>query len=215
MTTSQISTHHLTLRQAIATDVDWAAPLVFSAGPALFSYIFASPQAQAQDILRQAFVQPHHAFSYEHTQVVEVEGHPVGVLISYPGDFKQQADEKVHFVMARILPLRKLPKILVNIADFSRIKQDVSPDDYYILGMSVMPEFRNQGIGSYLLAQAEAQAQQWSCQNICADITYTNTSAKRLFERHHYAITCSKSTDRFHQMTRAGGLHRVSKTLNV
>lgn len=210
---SERSTQNVTLRPAIAADADWAAPLLFAAGPALFSYIFASPSDQAQDILHQAFSFPSHAFSYDHTQVVEVNQQAAGLMISYPGTIKRQADEKVHGVMARILPLRKLPKILVNLADLTRIKQDVALEDYYILGLSVLPEYRNQGLGSYLLTQADAQAVASKCRSMCLDITYTNTRARVLFERSGYQIICSKTTSRFEQMTRAGGLHRMMKPL--
>ena len=204
---------NITLRPAIADDVAWAAPLFFSAGPAVFSYIFASPFEESKAIFCQAFAYPQHALSYEHAQVVEVLNQPAGVMISYPGFLKRQADEKVHQVMARILPLRKLPKILVNLADLTRIKQDVSVQDYYILGLSVMPEFRSQGLGTYLLAQAEKQALSHHCQSLALDVTYNNTLARELFEHLGYRVTCSKSTQRFEQLTRSGGLHRMVKPL--
>ena len=203
----------LTLRRAIADDAEWAAALLFDAGPALFSYILASPPMQAQKLLQQAFTFPNHAFSYEHTQVAEMQGTPVGIMIGYSGDLKRQADEKVHFVMARLMPLQKLPKILVNVADLSRIKQDVKPSDYYILGISVLPAFRHQGIASYLLAEAEAEAEAQDCAAICVDVSYTNIPAQRLLEKRGYATVCSKTTDRFEQMTRSGGIHRMVKRL--
>ncbi|XGV96175.1 MAG: GNAT family N-acetyltransferase [Leptolyngbya sp. BL-A-14] len=205
---------NITLRPAIADDVDWAAPLFFAAGPALFSYIFASPFEESEAIFCQAFAYPQHALSYEHAQIVEVLDQPVGVMISYPGSLKRQADEKVHQVMARILPLRKLPKILVNLADLTRIKQDISAQDYYILGLSILPEFRQQGLGTYLLAQAEKQAYAHDCDAIALDVTYANTPARALFERLGYRVVCSKSTQRFEQLTRSGGLHRMVKPLD-
>lgn len=211
---SQLS-QQFTLRQAIATDVTWAAPLLFSSGPALFSYIFASPADQAQKILSQAFSQPSHAFSYEHTQVVEIEGQPAGLMVGYPGALKRQVDEKVHFVMARILPLKKLPKILVNVADLSRIKQDVELQDYYLLSLGILPEFRNQGLGKQLLKQAESQAAESACPSICLDVTFNNHAAQGLFNSRGYKVICSKTTDRFDRMTRAGGLHRMVKALEA
>lgn len=213
--TSLRSIENIALRRAIAPDVEWAAPLLFATGPALFSYIFAAPIDQAREIVRQAFVYPQHAFSYEHTQVIEVQGQPVGIMISYPGTLKRQADDKVHSVMARLIPLRRLPKILVNVADLTRIKQDVASADYYILGISIFSDFRNRGLGTYLLTQAEQQAREHGCQTVCADITYTNTRAKALLERNSYRISCSKTTPRFDQMTRAGGLHRLIKPLSA
>lgn len=202
---------NLTLRRAIADDGNWAAPLLFSICPALFSYIFATSAEQAQDVLQQAFVYPSHAFSYEHTCVVEIQGQPVGLIIGYPAVIKRQADEKVHSVMARLTPLRKLPKILINVADFNRIKQDISMKDYYLLGVGILPEFRNQGLGTYLLAQIEAQAS--PCQTICLDITYINTRGRKFFERNGYRITLSKTTNRFEKFTRSGGIHRMIKHL--
>lgn len=211
--TDSPSIQNLTLRPAVAEDVDWAVPSLFAAGPALFCYVFASPSEQTKEILRQAFTYPQHAFSYEHTQVVEVMNEPAGLMVSYPGFRKRQADEKVHQVMARILTLRKLPKILVNLADLTRIKQDVSPHEYYILGLSVLPEFRQQGLATYLLHHAEQDALAYDCTAVSLDVTYANTPAKSLFEKLGYAVICSKSTPRFDQMTRAGGIHRMIKNL--
>ena len=205
--------NNLTLRRAIANDSNWAAPLLFSICPALFSYVFAASAEQAQDVLQQAFVYPNHSFSYEYTCVVEIQGQPVGLMIGYPAVIKRQADGKVHGVMARITPLRKLPKILVNVADFNRIKQDISSEDYYLLGVGILPEFRNQGLGTYLLAQIESQAQAANCQAICLDITYINARGRRFFERNGYRVTLSKTTDRFEQFTRSGGIHRMVKHL--
>ncbi len=204
---------NLTLRQAIAADSNWAAPLLFSICPALFSYIFAASSEQAQDVLQQAFAYPSHSFSYEHTCVVEIQGQPVGLMIGYPAEIKRHADGKVHGVMARITPLRKLPKILVNVADFNRIKQDISSKDYYLLGVGILPEFRNQGLGTYLLAQIESQAQAVNCQAICLDITYINARGRKFFERNGYRVTLSKTSDRFEQFTRSGGIHRMVKHL--
>ncbi len=206
-------TQDITVRQAIAEDVAWAAPLFFTAGPALFSYIFASPPEEAKTIFCQAFAHPQHALSYDQAQVVEVCKQPAGIIIGYPSALKRQADEKVHQVMARILPLRKLPKILVNLADLTRIRQDIAAQDYYILGLSILPDCRNQGLGTYLLNQAEQQARACNCKAIVLDVTYTNTAARSLFERLGYRVTCSKTTPRFEQLTRSGGLHRMMKSL--
>ncbi len=203
----------VTLRSAIATDVDWGAPLLFAAGPALFSYVFASAPQDAVGILQQAFAYPNHAFSYEYAQVVEVADQPAGLMIGYSGKVKRQVDDKVHMVMARILPLTKLPSILINVADLTRIKQDVVPEDYYLLSISIAPEFRNRGLGTALLGDMEMQAQEEGRRSICLDVSYKNTAARALFERLGYQVVCSKTSDRFQQMTRAGGLHRMAKVL--
>jgi ribosomal protein S18 acetylase RimI-like enzyme len=208
---SQILVHDLTLRPATTADVDWGASIIFASGPALFSYVFASPPEDARETLRKAFAYPQHAFSYEHAQVVELAGQPAGIVLGYSGKVKKHSEEKVQAVMARLLPLRKLPRILVNLADLSRIKQDVALQDYFILSLSVLPEFRNRGIGTYLLNYVDMQAKSAACRAICLDVVAINTRAKTLFERNGYRVTCSKTSDRFEQMTRAGALHRMVK----
>lgn len=209
----QVSAQNITLRPAIATDVNWAAPLLFASGPELFSYVFASPSSESAEILQRAFAYPAHAFSYEHAQIVEVAGQPVGLMVSYSGTVKRKAESQSHQVMAQILSLRKLPRILVNLADLTRIKQEVAAQEYYILSLSILPSFRNLGIGRYLLAQAEHQARIQTCESICLDVTFSNSRAQSLFRQTGYQIACSKTTVRFDQMTRAGGLHRMTKSL--
>jgi ribosomal protein S18 acetylase RimI-like enzyme len=211
---AETASQTLIMRSAIAADADWASPLLLSADPSLFGYLFACSIDEALTVLHQAFAQPSHAFSYEHTQVIEFEGVPVALMVGYPSAIKKQADEKVHFVMARIIPLRRLPRILLNVADFNRIKQDIGQQDYYALGLSVLPEVQGLGLGRYLLAQAEQRARYYGCQRICVDVAYVNTRAIRLFEQNGFKTICSKTSDRFQQMTRAGGIHRMVKRLD-
>lgn len=210
---TQVLVQDLTLRPATVADVNWGASVIFASGPALFSYVFASPSEESKEILRQAFAYPQHAFSYEHAQVVELAGQPVAITLGYSGKVKKQAEEKVHGVMARLLPLHKLPRILVNLADLSRIKQDVALQDYFILSLSVLPEFRDQGIGTYLLSQIEVQASKAACRSICLDVVSSNTRARKLFEQNDYQVICSRTSKRFNQMTRTGGLCRMAKSL--
>jgi ribosomal protein S18 acetylase RimI-like enzyme len=210
---SKYSLNQLSIRAADPSDVDWAAELLFSAGPDLFSYVFATKPEQALEIFREAFAAPRHAFSYEFTQILEVDERPVGTILSYTGQTKVDAESLIHGIMAHMLPVTRVPRIIVNLADLSRIKQDVEFDEYYILGLCVDPEFRNNGLGTLLLRDAEVQAIELGCQSICLDVTYANQAAQVLFQRLGYTIVCSKTSHRFEHMTQAGGLHRMRKKL--
>ncbi|NJR50802.1 MAG: GNAT family N-acetyltransferase [Leptolyngbyaceae cyanobacterium CSU_1_3] len=114
-------------------------------------------------------------------------------------------------MMAKILPLKKLPNILMNVADLTRIKQDVAMDDYYILSLSIAPEWQNHGLGTALIQDSEIEAQELGCRSICLDVSYSNTRARALFERLGYRVAASRTSDRFHAVTQAGGLHRMEK----
>jgi ribosomal protein S18 acetylase RimI-like enzyme len=217
----QFPVEQITIRPALETDADWGASLLFESGPGLFSYLFALTPDKAKDVLHQAFAAPNHAFSYEYAQILEVavapgavgDPRPVGLVLGYPGSIKRRAEENVHGIMAHILPLTRVPRILVNLADLSRIKQDVLPQDYYILSLCIDPEFRNQGLGTALLQDTEILATEQGCPTLCMDVAYTNVGALGLLGRLGYGITCSKTSHRFEQMTDAGGLHRLEKRL--
>jgi ribosomal protein S18 acetylase RimI-like enzyme len=209
----QLSPDRLSIRAACETDDHWAADLIFSAGPGLFSYVFATKPEGAKDILREAFSAPGHAFSYEYTHVLEVDDAPAGLLLGYPGHTKRKAEEHIQGLMAHIIPLSRVPRILVNLADLSRIKQDVENDSFYILSVCMMPEFQGQGLGSALLRDTEFLARQLECTSLCLDVTYSNPRAKALFSRMGYGLLCSKTSHRFEQMTDSGGLHRMEKVL--
>ncbi len=211
--TLQFSTDRLTIRPAEERDVIWGADLIFSADSGLFSYVFASTPEKSVDILRQAFGEPSHAFSYEFAQIVEVDDRVAGIILSYPGTTKRRAEENIQGIMAKILPLQRVPRILINLADLSRIKQDVKAQMYFILSLCIVPEYRNRGLGTALLNDTELTAKESGCTVMALDIAYTNTHAQRLFDRQNYHITCSKTSQRFTSMTEAGGLHRMEKVL--
>jgi ribosomal protein S18 acetylase RimI-like enzyme len=217
----QIPVEQITIRSALETDVDWGSNLLFESGPGLFSYLFALTPDKAKDVLREAFAAPNHAFSYEYAQILEVAVAPgaigdpraVGLVLGYPGRIKRRAEENVHGIMAHILPLTRVPRILVNLADLSRIKQDVLPQDYYVLSLCIDPEFRGQGLGTALLQDTEILAMEQGCPTLCLDLAYSNGRALGWLSGLGYDIICSKTSHRFEQMTDAGGLHRLEKRL--
>jgi GNAT superfamily N-acetyltransferase len=211
--TLQFSTDRLTIRPAEDRDVIWGADLMFSAGPGLFSYVFASTPDKAQEILRQAFAEPSHAFSYEFAQVLEVDDRLAGIVLGYPSEVKRRAETNVQGIMAHILPLHRVPRILGNLADLSRIKQDVTEDTYFLLSLCIASEFQGQGLGTALLQDTEFGAKDLGCGRMALDMAYTNDRARQLFERLGYEVTCSKTSQRFANMTDAGGLHRLEKAL--
>jgi ribosomal protein S18 acetylase RimI-like enzyme len=209
----QFPVESLSIREAVASDTNWATDLIFATGPGLFSYIFALKPEPAKAALQQAFVIPNHAFSYKYTQIIEVEQRPVGLVLGYPGSVKRHAEARLQSVMANILPLQRVPRILVNLADMSRIKQDVPADSYYVLSLSIIPEFRGKGLGTALLKDTEAIARDRRCRTVVMDIAYSNLQGQSWLTYLGYQVTCSKSSHRFEQMTDAGGLHRMERVL--
>jgi ribosomal protein S18 acetylase RimI-like enzyme len=135
------------------------------------------------------------------------------LMLGYSGSVKRQAEARMQSVMAHILPLQRVPRILVHLADMSRIKQDVADQAFYVLSLSIRPELRRRGLGQALLQDTEALAQEQHCRSVCMDVTYNNLLGRKWLMQRGYGITCSKTSDRFTHMTDAGGLHRMERSL--
>ena len=211
--TLQFPIDRISIRPAEESDVIWGADLMFSSGPGVFSYVFAVTPDRAKEILRQAFAKPNHAFSYEYAQILEVDRQPAGIIMGYSGEVKHHAEERIQSVMATIVPLHRVPRILVNLTDLSRIKQAVEVNQYFVLSLCIADEYRHKGLGTALLQDTELIARDLGCTHICLDLAYTNPHAQSWLTHLGYHITCSKTSQRFSTMTDAGGLHRMEKHL--
>ncbi|MBD2100564.1 GNAT family N-acetyltransferase [Leptolyngbya sp. FACHB-261] len=205
----------LQVRPCTAADAVAATQLLFAAGPELFTYTFASSAEKTLEILTKAFAKPDHAFSYSHAQVAEVEGEVVGLLVSYSGALKTEAENRVHQVMPGIVPVWKVPGMLLNLTDLNRVKQPVPVQDYYVLCVAVKPELQGQGIGTCLLSQAETMAALEGCGAVALDLTLNNQQALRFCQGLGYRVVQSSTTPRFERQTGAGGLQRLVKPLVV
>ena len=58
----------------------------------------------------------------------------------------------------------------------------------YMLGFRVKPEYRNRGIGTLLLLQAENDLLARKFQRVCLNVVKTNWRARKLYERNGYHV---------------------------
>lgn len=113
-------------------------------------------------------------FSFTKSLVVEVGGKVAGCVSSYPIDAPNSQDDHTS-VNPVFRPLLELEDLIVG----SR----------YINVLAVYPEHRGKGIGSRLLAQAEALSRGRRMSLIVSD---SNHGAIRLYERYGYSEFASR-----------------------
>lgn len=61
----------------------------------------------------------------------------------------------------------------------------------YIHMLAVAPQLHGRGLGGRILAWAEAEARRNGDRNLWIAVTETNTAARRLYERHGFALTAT------------------------
>ena len=98
-----------------------------------------------------------------------------------------------------------------------RIHDRVAPakpaGSFVISEIHVLPEFRGQGIGDAMLHRDEAQARKLGYAQ-CALHTLASNPARRLYERHGYAIAMTTTDAQFEKLTGVSGNILYVKDLN-
>ena len=79
-------------------------------------------------------------YSYKYTRVAEIDGTPVGSLLSYPGDIYRGLREKTFAEL--------WPEFFDTYGDSD---QETDPGEYYLDSLAVLPAYRGRGIGRALL----------------------------------------------------------------
>lgn len=79
-------------------------------------------------------------YSFRYTRVAEMDGTPVGSLLSYPGEIYRDLRHKT---FCELWP---------NLAQMdAESEQETDPGEYYLDSLAVHPEYRHHGIGRALL----------------------------------------------------------------
>ncbi|WP_375689222.1 GNAT family N-acetyltransferase [Pseudooceanicola sp. LIPI14-2-Ac024] len=89
------------------------------------------------------------------------------------------------------VPLDTLPALYRGIVPL----RDSLPGHWYIDDIATTPEARGQGLGTRMLALAEAQARDAGAPGVCLIVADTNTGARRLYDRAGYAEADSAAFD--------------------
>ena len=105
-------------------------------------------------------------FSYQNCVMVERDNETLGMIVAFP----------IHVDPSYV----ESDPVL---APYCKLEEDNS---YYICGVAIFPEFRNQGLGSLLMEHAERTAKTRGYAKLSLIVFAENTGAKKLYERIGY-----------------------------
>lgn len=165
------------IRKAIPSDAEATVPLIIDAIGNIAEQMTGETDSTAvQQELIQLFKREDNRHSYLKTIIAEKADEIMGVMVLYSGSDAIQLDSNL------VNWLRK------KTGDNIVIPPEARRDEYYIDTVCVNPEFRGQGIGSLLLAQAEEIARDAGFSKVALNVELEKEDALRLYERVGYHV---------------------------
>ena len=165
-------------------DVDAVIPLMYSAGPEAYRYVFSvSNESQALEFLRAAFIKGDGEFGYR-DHIVAVDDGEVVALVGMRNakdnnDYTMSVIKTVFQFYGLFNGLRVLLRGL-------RFEQIVSPPrngSLCLHNLGVKEQLRGKGYGQQLIAYFLAQAKKQHITVVGLDVAETNPKAKALYLR--------------------------------
>jgi ribosomal protein S18 acetylase RimI-like enzyme len=140
------------------------------------------------------------------TTVAVLDGEVVGVMDCGGGSTVELATGQALRMLPRILGIvwPVLPLALRSFWVRRYVKFDPVPEAFQVAELYVDERQRNRGIGGRLLEHAESLARERCAPRMSIETGITNP-ARRLFQRHGYAVIATKADPRYEHVTGSPG----------
>ncbi|MEX2648891.1 MAG: GNAT family N-acetyltransferase [Alphaproteobacteria bacterium] len=168
------------IRDAGVDDAAILAELVDMAGKGMPAHLWARMAASGEtplDIGRRRAMRDTGSFSWRNAVVAERDGRVVACVVGY-----QLPDPP------RPIDRDSTPAMLVPFQEL----ENLAPGTWYVNFLATLPAFRNQGIGTRLLIEAEARAMAKGIGRLSIIVFDTNASARRLYERRDFRFVATR-----------------------
>ncbi|MGE5592855.1 MAG: GNAT family N-acetyltransferase [Betaproteobacteria bacterium] len=167
----------------------------------------------ARKALRAFFMRDGNRFSYEFAMAAEVGDKVVGILLGYESHRIRRLNLNMAFQAPFVYGLRGAFRLALHSGPLLFEIPKPGPGEFYIGHVAVMPAWRNQGIGTMLLAAAQETAKAAGLTKCSLDVELGNTEARKLYERLGYRGAGTYMLQGEARRRGIEGLHRMVKVL--
>jgi ribosomal protein S18 acetylase RimI-like enzyme len=164
------------IRKATEEDCSQIAELALMAGEGIPAYFWAQaaePGENIFDIGARNAAKEDENFSYRNVQVAEIDGKVAGMMLAYRLPDKEDAED-----------LEEFPEFIRPLIEL----EQCVPGSYYINMLATYPKFRNQSVGTALMATVDQLATEAGCSRSSIEVFEQNEGALRLYQRLGYQI---------------------------
>ncbi len=201
----------LSIRQATAIDTDRIAEII-AGDPGQEAIAIAGCVEAARNFGMGLVRLPGSPQGWQHSTVAELNGQVVGVLQTSSANASFRLTPR----LARLV-LRTFGFGIVSVYGRFRARLRVNPSfpagAFYIAELHVDPASRNRGTGGTLLDHAEKEARRLNYRQMSLMTTTTNP-ARRLYERHGFAVVETRTDPAYERYTGIAGRHLMVKELS-
>lgn len=179
----------LQYRTCQANDVNDAVPLMYSAGPEAYRYVFSVDyEDQAIDFLRFAFVKGKGEFGYS-DHILALNDNKVVGLVG-----RRESSQNLSYTVAAIKQIFgfygffKGLKVIVRGLKFEHIVAPPSKGRVSLHNLGVIPDSRGKGYGQAIIKYFIDNEKKGNTQFVCLDVASTNPRAKALYQRLGFVV---------------------------
>ena len=174
---------NIQFRRAEPGDIEQAVPLIYSAGPHEFDYVFATRSHTALDFLKAAFVAGSSTFDYMNHVVALVDGRVVGIGAFYSGAEFSRLNWEATWRIVRFYGPIKCWSVMRKGIQLQKLIPPPKKDAEFVQNLGIAEDMQGKGVGTTLL-ERQIEIARGNNRRICVlDVAVTNPRAQKLYER--------------------------------
>lgn len=175
-------------------DLDKVSELIYETELKIFRSLLGKDETEAINNIKSLINAGNNSFGSEHIHVASDDGKVLGILVSFRGkDVGFHKDLKAY---GRVLDFNDLLRYIVKGTLINELlTARVGREEYYLSNVAVTPEFRGQGVGSFIVENALKLAENAGCKKVILNVTLTNEGALKFYKRFGFKVTGKSTAD--------------------
>lgn len=170
------------IRQATTDDMA-AQPLIYSAAPEYFEYVFTQGRKTAMEFIAYSIADGRGFMGANAQHVALIDGQIVGNISLYSRrEYKQLSDETGKLIR-KFYGTWGLLRMVPKLRQTQRWMVVPNHDTDYVANLGVSPAVQGQGVGTKMLKFGLEQAKARGKKNYALDVAVNNPDAERLYRR--------------------------------
>lgn len=205
------------LRPALFSESARLADLILLSGENLLIRAFGGSRKETLNSLEALARAQGTMFSYEYATFAapaeNPDGPAIGTVVAHPDHGNRQTGQRLVEVIVHERGMMQWLRMLPTAIALERCAMPIPFNTTYVSILAVEGAYRSRGIGTQLMAHAEAQAIAAGDMAICLDVEIDNVRALAFYERLGYSIVSEHPAGPWLRAKNISGLRRVRKEL--